>query len=392
MGVASKRLRDYRRVMSEGNPMAAIAKVSSSADDLVRVAPDEKSKARVRNLFGMYHYQRGEPETALAQFSQAYELSGQCEPLCNALILSRKCRAHESLTSLQKAAERSFKNIADGAEKIQLADVLCHTAGDAGDQERVKRYGRASLRMKDQMAGRPVALVDRVRPKFNFYEKSKNVIAFSLFGDNERYLRMAKENMKALPFVYPGWSCRFYVDGSVPQDNISELVSMGASVVVQRKPHDRNTMSGLFWRFEIASDPKVDFFLVRDADSVINIREKVAVDQWISGEKNFHVIRDFYTHSELMLAGLWGGVGGRISNISDEIQQFHRLPGGNVLGSANLDQAFLRSQVWPAVKQEVCIHDSVFHSEGSQDFPSVGLMEPVRHVGQDMNIFRRSGK
>ena len=37
-------------------------------------------------------------------------------------------------------------------------------------------------------------------------------------------------------------------------------------------------------------------------------------------------------------------------------------------------------------------HDSVFGWNGTRDFPLVGKIEPVRHVGQDMGIFLNPAK
>mgnify|MGYP006292180853 FL=1 len=51
---------------------------------------------------------------------------------------------------------------------------------------------------------------------------------------------------------------------------------------------------------------------MRDADSVLNIRERAAVDDWLASGAAFHVMRDHPVHCDLMLAGM----GGRIAAIS----------------------------------------------------------------------------
>lgn len=65
---------------------------------------------------------------------------------------------------------------------------------------------------------------------------------------------------------------------------------------------------GLFWRFLVEDDRDVDIYVCRDADSVPTIRERVAVQDWLNSGQPFHVMRDFLTHSELVLAGLWGRI------------------------------------------------------------------------------------
>ena len=46
------------------------------------------------------------------------------------------------------------------------------------------------------------------------------------------------------------------------------------------------------------------YYWVRDADSVVNVREKVAVEEWLASTRHFHLMRDHYDHSELVLAGM----------------------------------------------------------------------------------------
>ena len=47
-------------------------------------------------------------------------------------------------------------------------------------------------------ASRSSALIDRE-------ERSRNVIAFSLWGSNPRYLRGALTNATVARYLYPGW-------------------------------------------------------------------------------------------------------------------------------------------------------------------------------------------
>ena len=84
------------------------------------------------------------------------------------------------------------------------------------------------------------------------------------------------------------------------------------------------TGSGLFWRFLVEDDPDVDIYLVRDADSVINVKERWAVADWLNSGKAFHVMRDNPQHSELMLAGMWGAHRGNIGGMRKRIEAASR--------------------------------------------------------------------
>ena len=123
---------------------------------------------------------------------------------------------------------------------------------------------------------------------------------------------------------------------------------------------------GTFWRFLIADDREVERYLVRDCDACVNPRERAAVEDWIASGRHFHVMRDALTHTELMLAGMWGGVRGALPSIKREMIDFSL----NAQLSRTADQTFLRERIWPTVRQSVLIHDSQFRFGGSVDFPA----------------------
>ena len=70
---------------------------------------------------------------------------------------------------------------------------------------------------------------------------------------------------------------------------------------------DQHALSGLMWRFLVLDDHEVDRFLIRDADSLISKREVAAIEAWQQSDKRFHLMRDYFSHTELLLAGMWGG-------------------------------------------------------------------------------------
>lgn len=59
----------------------------------------------------------------------------------------------------------------------------------------------------------------------------ENIIAFSLFGANPRYCETSILNTKLAQEIYPEWTCRFYVDESVPELVQQRLQANGAQVV-----------------------------------------------------------------------------------------------------------------------------------------------------------------
>jgi hypothetical protein len=122
--------------------------------------------------------------------------------------------------------------------------------------------------------------------------------------------------------------------------------------------------------------------LFRDADSVISRREAAAVQQWLAGGKRFHIMRDSYSHTALMPAGLWGMAGRSLPPLEQLMQRFMSAP----LASRHFaDQDFLRQYVWPYARASLMQHDAVFGFMDAAAFPDdaspegfrVGLVESL---------------
>ena len=137
------------------------------------------------------------------------------------------------------------------------------------------------------------------------------------------------------------------------------------------------------------ADPTVRRFLIRDADSLLTVKERVAVDAWLASDFHFHAMRDWYTHTDLLLAGMWGGVGGILPGPAALLraQPLWRME------TNHIDQDLLTVAVWPAVRRHILIHDSVFQpSLGSVPFPPFGGLPPGHHIGANAFLhFTKSG-
>ncbi len=204
----------------------------------------------------------------------------------------------------------------------------------------------------------------------------RNVITYSLWGDKSTYLRGALRNLLLAPDMYPGWTLRFNVDRSVPDEFIKLIEKLGGEVVMH--PHGQSLRKKLCWRFLVANDPKVGFFLSRDVDSVLNMREAESVRAWIASDRWFHVMRDWWTHTDLILAGMWGGVAGVLPDLAHMLEHY-RCPSAE---TPNVDQWFLRDKVWPYVRQSCLQHDRCFKAGDARPFPGPILADDL-HVGQD---------
>lgn len=203
----------------------------------------------------------------------------------------------------------------------------------------------------------------------------KRIISFSLYGNLPLYVAGAIENAELVHRIYPGWTARFYVDQSVSAETCAALSTRGAEVIPVTAP-SLGPMYGRYWRAWIASEPGIERFIVRDADSRLNSREKAAVDAWISSRKTFHIMRDSVSHAKLMLGGMWGGLGESIPAIRQLTDSW-----GHYEKQGQNDQ-FMSEIVFPMMKDDYLCHDSHSHFRDAQPFPPHAPMSGTSHVGE----------
>jgi hypothetical protein len=268
--------------------------------------------------------------------------------------------------------------VAQNPDAVNAWDGLANALYKLRRWAEAQQAGEESLQRKDQMAVTDLAIDwPDVSPQvWDAAQQGIDVIAFSLWGNNPRYLRGAMRNLQEAPLVYPGWICRFYVDNSVPIEFVNLAIEHGAQVVQQ--PVNQSVRQKLSWRFLVANDPTVRRFLVRDADSVISVREAKAVAEWLESDRWFHVMRDYWTHTDPILAGMWGGRSGLLPELAPLVVSYK----SGRLETPNIDQWFLRDRVWPIIRSSTLIHDRCFRALGARVWPEA---DPAGdwHVGQD---------
>lgn len=259
---------------------------------------------------------------------------------------------------------------------INAYDALAHAYGGKQDWANCREVGLRALQLRDERYGSgELPALPAVTPLTD----GKKIIAFSLFGNSSAYGEPAVLNAELCGQIYPDWVCRFYVDKSVPEHVVARLHHYGAEVVYADA--DMQTWPKTMWRFAAMDDKEAAYVLFRDADSVISQREAQAVAEWLASGKLFHTLRDAGTHTELILAGLWGAVAGAVPNMREKITTWLQKP----LESQHFaDQFFLRDEVWRYVKQSLCGHDRIFGFYGAQDFSGAPLVDERQfHVGCD---------
>lgn len=186
----------------------------------------------------------------------------------------------------------------------------------------------------------------------------KKIISFSLWGSNPTYTNGAIWNAEHCQEFYPGWTCRFYYDTTVPKEIVETLTDYGSEMWSMGTTTD---VLGAHWRFHVMfDDTNVERFIVRDTDSRFTKREVDMVSEWEKSGKPFHIIRDNKYHTTSILAGMWGAVPGCIPDMDKmlsywftQLKPMHNNPRGLFHG---YDQEFLDKFVWPKIKDNHIAH------------------------------------
>jgi hypothetical protein len=186
----------------------------------------------------------------------------------------------------------------------------------------------------------------------------ENVISFSLWGKDARYIDGALENISLASEMYPGWQVRIYVDNTVCTRALKEMHTAGADMRLIR--NSRGSFHGAFWRFLVNDDDTVDRFIIRDIDSRLNFREQVAVNEWIESDKSFHIMRDHVNHRYAIQAGMWGGKAGKVQ-IWPLVNQWSKFD------YYSCDEHFLQNVFYAKIKDDVLVHDPYIENK---PFPS----------------------
>lgn len=183
-------------------------------------------------------------------------------------------------------------------------------------------------------------------------KQHKKIISFSLYGNNPKYCVGAIKNAKLAKHIYPDWICRFYLSKDVDISWIIELKKhKNVEIFIV---NDETNKNGMFWRFFPMADDSVDFFMSRDCDSRLCMREKNAVDEWLMSDKKFHIMRDHPYHGTKILGGMFGFKKGCFENFSELYNKYIKPD------IHDADQHFLQDVLYPIIKDNCMVHDEFF--------------------------------
>lgn len=315
---------------------------------------------------------------ALKIIKQAYKIAPK-----NANVVADTATCYIYLEDWENAIIWAKKAIALDDKVIAVYDTLSHAYGAIKQFDEAGIYGRKALALRDETYGQPEVLLEDLPPLPpvpSAATKDKNIISFSLFGDSPKYCETAVINAELAKTFYPFWTCRFYLDESVPAHVHQRLVAQGVQVVTRTD----NAIPATMWRFLALDDSDCHRVIFRDADSLLSTAEASAVFEWTLSDNYFHMMRDWATHTELILAGMWGAIVGALTQKSSMEAQINAYIKANQSKDKHfIDQFFLRDTLWRTVKTNLLQHDRLFGFLGAKNFP-VTKRNVGSHIGSNV--------
>ncbi len=228
--------------------------------------------------------------------------------------------------------------------------ILASLLGEQEQYEQSRQLGEDALVQQDEIA--------RLQADI-----SRCIVSYSLFGSEPLYGEGAMLNAQAIQELLPDWQMRVYHDDSLSSELIARLQQAGAQTIAVASVGIAH-WPGTFWRFHALTDPHALRVLLRDADSIITPREISCVREWLDSHHPFHVMRDGYTHTELILAGLWGAHAPYLAHIGAWVEQYLMH---DIEYLTHDDQLFLGKYIWPRICQHTLVHDSIHPVLGAKD-------------------------
>lgn len=350
------------------DPIRALLRAGDNDKAIVRLCaiivshPDDLV---ARELLFDAFFQKRDWEPALALAEELVRRQPDIPRLQKARIatLANLKRYDETIALASQYIERHGEDLTI-LDTLKVANFYTGRAGEA------IRYGQRALELRDAEACRnplPFSLKEPGGPP-----SGQNVISFSLWGQAPFYSYGTMINLVLSRNVYPGWTCRFYVDATVPPACVAFLRENGADV---RSIEDEYPGVGLFQRFLVMNDPAVGRFLVRDCDARLSAGEADLVRQWIESGYPFHAVRDHVMHNELMIGCLWAG---RTDCGIDIVELMRRYFTNGPTAKYGHDQRMLGLMLWPLIRQRCLVHDRHYRLAGVHTLP---LKERKGHFG-----------
>jgi len=207
----------------------------------------------------------------------------------------------------------------------------------------------------------------------------KKVLSFSLWGNNPTYNIGAIKNAELSKEFYPDFECWFYIhEETVPKETIDKLTRYDNTKIIFKNGDLKNeNCKPRMWRFEAIDDEDVEIMMPRDTDTRFLLREKLAVEEWLSSNNIFHIMRDHPHHRFHILGGMFG------TRKITEIPSWKTMIDKYIQNDVRMyDQDFLRDYIYDLIKDNSIIHSTFYKIEShAKNFP-INYCDNLKFVGE----------
>lgn len=186
-------------------------------------------------------------------------------------------------------------------------------------------------------------------------------ISFSMWGPKKAYTWGCLENALLAQQLFPDWTCRVYYGQDVESQVLEKLGELDNVELIDKSTEVSNRRNAM-WRFLPLFEDEAGIVISRDTDSLLSPRDVYCVKEWLSSDKDFHIIRDAGEHTQFpIMAGLFGARNG--------VCRFQKAAFMDTYNSADLskynyelDQNFLARFIYPGGNGCLTMQDIALHA------------------------------
>ena len=202
-----------------------------------------------------------------------------------------------------------------------------------------------------------------------------------MFGNDKRYTIPLLQNSKNITNLYPGWIMNVFHDKTVNKSYLSLLKKQGV-ITIDIEDSTSYNLPPKMWRFLPINNNNNDIVIFRDADSLLTIRERELVMEWVESDKLVHIIRDHPLHVAPILAGMFG-MKKQSFNILGHLMK--TIPTNIKQRPHDYDQVFLADYFYPLIRNIALINVSFFKYRGECITQIAPVKDGYNYIGAVFN-------
>ena len=204
----------------------------------------------------------------------------------------------------------------------------------------------------------------------------KKVFSYSLYdlgkyygGSCNKYTYNMVANILIAEKLFPDWEIYVYYDNSLKENIINFLIKSPNVVAKDMTNHWLSKCDKMMWRNLAIDEDNLDIVCIRDCDGWLSYREKVLLENWISSDKEIHIIRDHCWHRGKIGGGLWGRKKSVKLNIEEKMRLYFEKNKTHITHSGE-DQDFLTDHFYEKYKKTTQVYIGIQFNENRQYLPN----------------------